>query len=79
MRKRRTVPMSARRTERNRAKVTKVIRLKGYPSGKLPRGKVLHHITPVALGGKTTPGNTRVVTADKHRQIHVNRRKVGKI
>jgi len=77
--KRKTVSMSARRAERKPAKVASVIRAKGYPSGKLPKGKVLHHVKPVALGGKTTTRNTRIVTATKHRKIHVNRRKAGGI
>ncbi len=49
--------------ERDPEKIAKVIKQKGYPSGKLPRGKVLHHIKPVAIDGKTTKKNTRVVTA----------------
>ena len=71
------VSESARRAERAPSKVRRVIQQKGYPSGKLPAGKELHHVKPVALGGKTTPRNTRVVTAAKHRQIHENRRKCG--
>ena len=71
--------MSARRAERSPAKVARVIKAKGYKSGKLPKGKVLHHVIPVALGGKTTTSNTRVVSATKHRQIHANRRKSGGI
>ena len=47
--------------ERNPVKVAEVIKKKGYPSGVLPRGKVLHHVIPVALGGKTTPKNTKVL------------------
>jgi len=65
--------------ERRSVKVTKVIKQKGYPSGKLPKGKVLHHIHPVATGGKTTKSNTRVISEAKHKKIHQNRRKVGKI
>jgi hypothetical protein len=65
--------------ERDPEKVAKVIRQKGYPSGKLPRGKVLHHIKSVAVGGKTTKKNTRVVTTKKHKQIHKNRAGRGKI
>ncbi|MEX2436733.1 MAG: hypothetical protein WD471_01040 [Candidatus Paceibacterota bacterium] len=65
--------------ERDPEKVAKVIKQKGYPSGKLPRGKVLHHVKPVATGGKTTKKNTRVVTTAKHKQIHKNRKKSGKI
>jgi hypothetical protein len=65
--------------ERDPEKVAKVIKEKGYTSGKLPRGKVLHHIKPVALGGKTTKKNTRVITTTKHKQIHKNRAERGKI
>lgn len=65
--------------ERSPAKVQKVIESKGHPSGKLPKGKVLHHVKPVATGGKTTPKNTRVVTTAKHKTIHSNRAKRGKI
>lgn len=65
--------------ERDPEKVAKIIKQKGYPSGKLPRGKVLHHIKPVAIGGKTTKKNTRVITTTKHKQIHKNRAERGKI
>jgi len=75
----RTVKKTQIKKERNPEKVAKVIKQKGYPSGKLPRGKVLHHIKPVAVGGKTTKKNTRVVTKIKHEQIHKNRAKRGKI
>ena len=65
--------------ERSSVKVKKVIKQKGYPSGKLPKSEVLHHVKPVATGGKTTKKNTRVVTKTKHKQIHKNRNKRGKI
>ena len=65
--------------ERDPKKVRKVIKQKGYKSGKLPKGKVLHHVKPVAEGGKTTKKNTRVVSKTKHKKIHSNRRKRGKI
>lgn len=65
--------------ERDPEKVAKVIKQKGYPSGKLPRGKVLHHIKPVALGGKTAKKNTRAIATTKHKQIHKNRAERGKI
>ncbi|MCD6580049.1 HNH endonuclease [bacterium] len=65
--------------ERSPAKVKKVIKQKGHPSGKLPKGKELHHVKPVSEGGKTTEKNTRVVTKKKHIQIHKNRRKKGKV
>ena len=65
--------------ERSPQKVKKVIKAKGHPSGKLQKGKELHHVKPVAEGGKTTPKNTRVVSKAKHKKIHSNRRKRGKI
>ena len=65
--------------ERSPKKVEKVIKVKGYPSGKLPKNKELHHVKPVAEGGKTTKKNTRVVTKAKHKKIHKNRAKKGKI
>jgi len=64
--------------ERSRRKVTQVLKQKGYPSGKLPAGKELHHEKPVAEGGKTTASNTRVVTKKEHKKIHANRRKKGR-
>lgn len=75
----RTVTKTHAKKERSSKKVTKVIKQKGHPSGKLPKGKILHHPKPVALGGKTTKKNTCVVTKVKHKQIHKNRNKRGKI
>jgi len=65
--------------ERSVKKVKKVIKQKGYPSGKLPKGKVLHHVKSVADKGKTTKKNTGVITKTKHKRIHKNRNKKGKI
>ena len=45
----------------------------------MKKGKELHHVKPIAKGGKTTPENTRVVSRAKHKKIHSNRRKRGKI
>jgi len=45
----------------------------------VPKGKVIHHIKPVADGGKTTKKNIRVISAGKHKRIHKNRAKRGKI
>ena len=70
----RTATKAQIKKERSSKKVAKVIKKKGYSSGELPRNKVLHHVKPVALGGKTTEKNTRVVTKEKHKQIHKNRR-----
>ena len=75
----RTATKSQIKKERNSKKVEKVIKQKGYPSGKLPKGKVLHHVKPVAGEGKTTKKNTRVIPTGKHKQIHKNRNKRGKI
>ena len=65
--------------ERSRAKLKKVLKQKGYRSGKLSKGKVAHHIKPVAKKGKTTKKNIRVISKTKHIGIHKNRRKQGKI
>ena len=65
--------------ERSPTKVKKVLEKKGYKEGKIPKGKELHHPKPVAEGGKTTPKNTRVISIAKHKKIHKNRRKKGKI
>jgi len=77
--KKRTVSKKAMKKERSPEKVKKVIKKKGYPKGKLPKGKVLHHTKPVAKRGKTTKKNTRVVSKAKHKRIHKNRRRKGKI
>lgn len=75
----RTVTKTQIKKERNSKKVSKVIKQKGYPSGKLPENKELHHVKPVSVNGKTTKKNTRVVTKAKHKQIHKNRNQKGKI
>ena len=75
----RTATKTEIKKERDPKKVAKVIKQKGHPSGKLPAGKQLHHVKPVAAKGKTTAKNTRVVTEAKHKQIHKNHRKQGKI
>ncbi|MEA2065389.1 MAG: hypothetical protein U9O66_03810 [Patescibacteria group bacterium] len=75
----RTATKSQVKKERGLKKVTKVIKQKGHPSGKLPKGKILHHVNSVATGGKTTKKNTRIVTKSRHKQIHKNRNKRGKI
>jgi len=74
-----TATKSQVKKERSPAKVEDVIKAKGFPSGKLPKSKELHHVIPVAEGGETTTKNTRVVTKAKHKQIHANRNKRGKI
>lgn len=65
--------------ERSSEKIKRVLEQKGYSEGKLPRGKILHHVKPVVEGGKTTPKNTRVISKIKHKQIHINRKKRGKV
>lgn len=65
--------------ERSQKKLKKVLKQKGYPKGKLPKGKVAHHVKPVAKDGKTTKKNIRVISKGKHKRIHANRRKQGKI
>jgi hypothetical protein len=65
--------------ERSPTKVKKVLEKKGYKEGKLPKDKELHHVKPIAEGGKTTPTNTRVISKVKHKKIHKNRRKTSKI
>ena len=73
------VSKAKRQKERSFKKIKKVIKQKGIKSGKLSKGKVLHHIKPVVNGGKTTKKNTRIITKGKHKKIHKNRRKRGKI
>lgn len=65
--------------ERSPQKIKKVLKQKGYPGGKLPKGKELHHPKPVSKGGKTTPKQTRVISKAKHKKIHARRRKIGKV
>ena len=75
----RTVSKAKIKKERSSKKVKKVLEKKGYKNGKVPKGKVLHHVKSVAKGGKTTPKNTRVISKAKHKKIHKNRRKKGNI
>ncbi len=65
--------------ERSQAKLQRVLKQKGYSGGKAPKGKVAHHVKPVAEGGKTTKKNIRVIPKGKHQRIHANRKKSGKI
>ncbi len=67
------------KTKRNPTKIKKILKKRGYEKGKLPKGKVAHHVKPVAEGGKNTPKNIRVTSESKHKKIHKNRRKRGKI
>ncbi|MDP3014653.1 MAG: HNH endonuclease signature motif containing protein [Candidatus Subteraquimicrobiales bacterium] len=67
------------KTRRNSTKIKKILEKRGYEKGNPPKGKVVHHIKPVAEGGKDTPKNIRVTSESKHKKIHKNRRKRGKI
>ncbi len=60
-------------------KIKKILLKRGYSDGKPPAGYDVHHIKPVEEGGKDTPKNIRVIKRTKHKQIHENRRKIGKI
>ncbi len=59
------------------AKIKRILKKGGYKNGEPPRGYEVHHIKPLAEGGKDTPKNIRVVKTTKHRQIHKNRRERG--
>jgi hypothetical protein len=65
------------RAARDPKKREEVLKEKGVKSGVLPNTKELHHVKPVAAGGKTTSKNTRIVATKKHKQIHKNRREKG--
>lgn len=60
-------------------KIKKILEKRGYPEGKPPKGKVVHHVKPLKEGGKDTPGNIRVIPKGKHERIHKHRRARGKI
>jgi len=75
----RTATKAQIKKERSPKKTKRVIRQKGYPSGKLPKSKALHHVKAVAVGGKTTKKNTRIITKIKHNKIHKNRNERGRI
>ncbi len=61
----------------NQEKIRQILEDRGYKNGNLPPGKEVHHIKPLAEGGKDTPKNIVVIPAWKHRQIHRNRREHG--
>lgn len=65
--------------ERSQSKLRRVLKQKGYPSGKALKGDVAHHVKPVAEYGKTTKKNIRVIPKEKHQKIHSNRKRQGKI
>ena len=60
-------------------KIKRILIKRGYENGELPKGYEVHHIRPVEERGKDTLKNIRVIKGTKHQQIHINRRKVGKI
>ena len=65
--------------EADQEKIKRILEKRGYKDGKPPRGHEAHHIKPLAEGGKDTPKNIKVIKTSKHRQIHKNRQKRGKI
>ena len=65
--------------KRDQEKIKRILVKRGYKNGELPRGYEVHHIKPVAEGGKDTPKNLRVIKTGKHEQIHKNRTRRGKI
>lgn len=67
------------KTRRDPAKIKKILEKRGYKGGKTPKGKEVHHIKPIAKGGKNTQKNIKVISKSKHKKIHKNRRKKGDI
>jgi len=68
-----------RKRKVDQGKIRKILLKRGYKDGKPPRGYEVHHIKPLEEGGKDTPKNIRVIKRSKHKQIHANRKKQGKI
>lgn len=58
-------------------KIKKILEKRGYKDGEPPYGWEVHHVKPLAEGGKDTPGNIRVIPTRKHYQIHKNRKERG--
>jgi hypothetical protein len=71
--------MKVSKSKRNQAKIKKILKQRGYKSGKAPKSKVIHHIKPKAKKGRDTSKNIRVIAEGKHKRIHRNRRKRGEI
>lgn len=69
----------AQKRKADQEKIKKILEERGYEDGKPPRGHEVHHIKPLAEGGKDTPKNLRVIRKIKHQQIHANRKERGKI
>lgn len=69
----------AKARKADQEKIGKILTKRGYPGGTPPRGYEVHHIKPLEEGGGDAPRNLRVVKTSKHRQIHANRKKRGRI
>lgn len=65
--------------KRKPSKIKKILDKRGYPKGKVPPGKEAHHPKPKAEGGKDIPSNILVVSKSKHKRIHNNNRKAGRV
>jgi 5-methylcytosine-specific restriction endonuclease McrA len=63
----------------DKERIKKILLQRRYKDGKPPKGYEVHHIIPLEEGGKDTSKNIRVVKKSKHRQIHANRRRQGRI
>jgi len=68
-----------RKREADQTKIKNILRNRGYTNGEPPQGYEVHHIKPLAQGGKDTPKNIRVIKKAAHQQIHTNRKKRGEI
>jgi len=64
-----------RKREADQEKIRKILIERGYKNGEPPRGYEVHHIKPLAQGGKDTPKNIKVIKRTVHQQIHINRKK----
>jgi hypothetical protein len=61
----------------DQGKIKEILEDRGYKNGEPPRGHEVHHIKPLAQGGKDTPKNIVVLPTWKHQQIHKNRKERG--
>ena len=69
----------ANKRKADQEKIQKILEKRGYKNGKPPRRYEVHHIKPLAEGGKDTPKNLLVIKKTNHQQIHANRKERGKI
>jgi len=69
----------ANKRKADQEKIKKILEKRGYKDGKPLYGYEVHHIKPLTEGGKDTPKNLMVIKKTKHKQIHANRKKRGKI